>query len=128
MDAQKYGYLTVGGTVCTCIRFCTQTDMFPLPPLKFGTAIEGRQGKLVQKMKAHASESGQMHAQHIAICGQVTKKKNMHCVSAQMYLRATVQDGVSGLDKQLQNFLFSMLKYGLSFPLSRWRFRGTQDN
>jgi hypothetical protein len=78
-------------------------------------------------MKAHASESGQMHAQHIAICGQVTKK-NMHCVSAQMYLRATVQDGVSGLDKQLQNFLFSMLKYGLSFPLSRWRFRGTQDN
>jgi hypothetical protein len=30
-DAQKYGYLTVGGTVCTCIRLCTQTDMFPLP-------------------------------------------------------------------------------------------------
>jgi hypothetical protein len=80
MDAQKYGYLTVGGTVCTCIRFCTQTDMFPLPPLKFGTAIEGRQGKLVQKMKAHASESGQMHAQHIAICGQVTKKKYALCL------------------------------------------------
>jgi hypothetical protein len=80
MDAQKYGYLTIGGTVCTCIRFCTQTDMFPLPPLKFGTAIEGRQGKLVQKMKAHASESGQMHAQHIAICGQVTKKKYALCL------------------------------------------------
>ena len=54
--------------------------MFPLPPLKFGTAIEGRQGKLVQKMKAHASESGQMHAQHIAICGQVTKKKYALCL------------------------------------------------
>jgi hypothetical protein len=41
--------------------------------------------------------------QYSAICGQVIKKK-MHRVSAQMYLRATVQDGVSGLDKQLQIF------------------------
>jgi hypothetical protein len=63
-----------------------------------------------------------------ALCtGQVIKEK-VHRVSAQMYLQATVQDGVSGLDKQLQKFLFSMHKYGLSFPLSRWRFRGTQDN
>jgi hypothetical protein len=53
----------------------TYQHPFPLPPLKFGPAIEGRQGKLVQKMKAHASESGQVHAQHPAICGQVTKKK-----------------------------------------------------
>jgi hypothetical protein len=38
-----------------------------------------------------------------ALCtGQVIKK--MHRVSAQMYLRATVQDGVSGLDTQLQLF------------------------
>ena len=106
---------------------------FPLPPLKFGPAIEGRQRKLVQKMKAHASESGQMHAQHIAICGQVNKKKYALClgpnvsagngprwrlkdtptavifcckstdqhvrVRSKIYLRATVQDGVSGLHK-----------------------------
>jgi hypothetical protein len=39
-DAQKYGYLTVGGTVCTCIRFCTQTDMFPLPPVRVRSARE----------------------------------------------------------------------------------------
>ncbi len=45
--------------------------LFPLPPLKFGPAIERGQGKLVQKMKAHASESGQMH---LVICSQVTKK------------------------------------------------------
>ena len=36
----------------------------------------------VQELKTHASESGQMHAQHLAICGQVIKKK-MHRVSAQ---------------------------------------------
>jgi hypothetical protein len=76
-------------------------------------------------------------------------KKKMHRVSAQMYLRATAQDGLlkdipaakvqistseSGPKWRFKyiltaaNFLFSMLKYGLSFPLSRWRFRGTQDN
>jgi hypothetical protein len=38
----------------------------------------------------------------------------MHRVSAKMYLRATVQDGVSGLNKQLQIFLLPMHKYGLS--------------
>jgi len=59
--------------------------MFPLPP------ILGEESQCWE-WKINASESGQMHAQHIAICGQVTKKKNMHCVSAQMYLRATVQD------------------------------------
>ncbi len=40
MDAQKYGYLTVGGTICTCIRFCTQTDMFPLPLFGWGQSRE----------------------------------------------------------------------------------------
>ena len=104
--------------------------------------------RYVQELKTHASESGQMHAQHLAICGQVIKKK-MHRVSAQMYLRATAQDGLlkdipaskvqistseSGPKWRFKyiltaaNFLFSMLKYGHSFPLSRWRFRGTQDN
>jgi hypothetical protein len=70
------------------------------------------------------------------------KKKKMHRVSAQglskqlpifwlqrhrsarqnpvqIYLRATVQGGVSGQDKQLQNFLFSMHQYGLFFLLLR---------
>jgi hypothetical protein len=48
-------------------------EQSPSPPLKFGWAIKGRQGKLVQKMKAHASE----YAQHPALCGQVINKK-MH--------------------------------------------------
>ena len=41
-----------------------------------------------------------------ALCtGQVIKEK-VHRVLAQMYLQTTVQDGVSGLDKQLQLFCF----------------------
>ncbi len=50
-------------------------EQSPSPPLKFGWAIKGRQGKLVQKMKAHASE----YAQHPALCGQVIKKKDVPC-------------------------------------------------
>jgi hypothetical protein len=42
----------------------------------------------------------------------------MHPSPVQMYLRATVQDGVSGLDKQLQIFLLSMHQYGRSFLLT----------
>ncbi len=72
-----------------CTYVCVKTVKLPLPPvseigwcqsreensppshtLKFGPAIERRQGKLVQKMKAHASESGQVHAQHPGVCGQ----------------------------------------------------------
>ncbi len=70
----KCGYLTIGDTVCTC--------------------------KSVLRVKTHASESGQMHP---AICGQVIKKK-VHRVSAQMYLQATVQDGVSRIHLQLLFF------------------------
>jgi hypothetical protein len=75
----------------------------------------------VQELKTHASESGQMHAQHLAICGQVIKKK-MHRVSAQMYLRATVQDGVSRIHPQL---LFFAAKVQISTSESgpKWRFR-----
>jgi hypothetical protein len=58
-------------------------EQFPSPPLKFGWATEGRQGKPVQKMKAHASE----YAQHPALCGQVIKKK--------MYRAARVQISTS---------------------------------
>ena len=98
----------------------------------------------MQRMK------GQMHCMLSTLqsAGRSLKKK-MHRVSAQMYLRVTVQDGLlkdtpaakvqistseSGPKWRFKyiltaaNFLFSMLKYGLSFPLSRWRFRGTQDN
>ncbi len=45
MDAQKYGYLTVGGTVCTCIRFCKQTDMLPLPPVLGEDSLEQKKCK-----------------------------------------------------------------------------------
>ncbi len=38
----EYGYQTVGGTVCTCIRFCTQTDMFPLPPVRVRSVSRGK--------------------------------------------------------------------------------------
>jgi hypothetical protein len=34
--------VTVGGTVCTCIRFCTQTDMFPLPPVRVRSVSRGK--------------------------------------------------------------------------------------
>ena len=40
----KYGYLTIGGTVCSCIRFCTQTDKFPPPPSQVWAGYE-RKGK-----------------------------------------------------------------------------------
>ncbi len=53
----------------------SQLEQSPSPPLKFGWAIKGRQGKLVQKMKVHASE----YAQHPALCGQVIKKKDAPC-------------------------------------------------
>jgi hypothetical protein len=66
-------------------------------------------------MKAHASESGQMHAQHPKICGQRSKmkiqglSKQLPIFSLQRYRSARqspVQNGVLGLDKQLQLFRF----------------------
>jgi hypothetical protein len=62
-----------------------------------------------------------LYAQHPAICGQVIKKK-MHRVSAQIYLRATVQDGVSRIHPQL---LFFAAKVQISTSESgpKWRFR-----
>jgi hypothetical protein len=75
----------------------------------------------VQELKTHASESGQMHAQHLAICGQVIKKK---CTVSwpKMNLRATVQDGVSRIHPQL---LFFAAKVQISTSESgpKWRFR-----
>ena len=70
-----------------CIRELKSQS--PSPPLKFGWAIKGRQGKLVQKMKAHASE----YAQHPALCGQVIKKR---CTVSQGY-RSARQDPVQNM-------------------------------
>jgi hypothetical protein len=78
---------------------------FPLPPLKFGPAIERRQGKLVQKMKAHASESGQVHAQHPGVCGngpiwrfRTRQTAATFSLSMHKYVRSPLfQDGVSGV-------------------------------
>jgi hypothetical protein len=43
-----------------------------------------------------------------------------------MYLRATVQDGVSGLNKQLQIFYFLCTNMAALFPFLRWRLRDIQ--
>ena len=94
-------------------------EQSPSPPLKFGWAIKGRQGKLVQKMKAHASE----YAQHPALCGQVIKKDarcskdaDQHVsIRSKINLRARVQGGVSGLRQAAANFSFFMHQYGRSF-------------
>jgi hypothetical protein len=107
----EYDYQTVGDTV---LMFVLKQLNAPLPPvsevgwgqsreensppshtLKFGPAIERRQGKLVQKMKAHASESGQMHAQHPGVCGQVIKKR---CTVSRPKMK------IQGLSKQLPIF------------------------
>ncbi len=80
-------------------------------------------------MKTRASESGQMHP---AICGQVIKKK-MHRVSAQMYLRATVQDGVSRIHHSCY-FLLQKYRSARQSPVQnisagngpRWSFRTRQ--
>jgi hypothetical protein len=45
-------------------------------------------------------------------------------VRSKIYLRATVQDGVSGLNKQLQDFFcFLCTIWPLFSPFSRWRFK-----
>jgi hypothetical protein len=98
----------------------------------------------VQELKTHASESGQMHAQHLAICGQVIKKK-MHRVSAQnesagngprwclkdtpsaaFFLlqryrsarQSPVQNGVFRTRKAAATFLYFMHQYSRSFLFS----------
>jgi len=89
----------------------------------------------VLRVKTHASESGQMHVQHPAICGQVIKKKGCtvsrpKCICGQRSKMASqgythscyfllqryrsarqspVQNGVLGLEKQLQIFHFLCL-------------------
>ena len=87
----------------------------------------------VQELKTHASESGQMHAQHLAICGQVTKKKctvsrpkmKIQGLSKQLPIfllqkyrsarQSPVQNGVLGLEKQLQIFHFLCLNMAALF-------------
>jgi hypothetical protein len=60
--------------------------------------------KETQKVSAEGERSNVLYCMYNTLqSGQVAKKK-MHRVSAQMYLRATVQDGVSGPDTQLPLF------------------------
>jgi hypothetical protein len=73
----KYGYLTIGGTVCSCIRFCTQTDMFPPPPLSSVGRLWKKGKAEYRDWKPNAPESGQMYP---AICGQVINKKYAPCL------------------------------------------------
>ena len=84
----KYGYLTIGGTVCSCIRFCTQTDMFPPPPSQVWAGYE-------RKGKPSIGTESLMHPSPVRCTLQSAGRsltKNMHRVSAQ------------GLSKQLPIF------------------------
>ncbi len=42
VHSSKYCCQTVRCTVCTCIRICTQTDMFPLPPVRVRSVSRGK--------------------------------------------------------------------------------------
>jgi len=89
--------------------------MFPLPPLKFGTAIEGRQGKLVQKMKAHASE----YAQHPALCGQVIKKKMHRAARVQI---STSESGPKYICGQRSKMAFRARQVAATLLLLKYRY------
>ena len=90
-------------------------EQSPSPPLKFGWATEGRQGKPVQKMKAHASE----YAQHPALCGQVIKKKMHRAARVQI---STSESGPKYICGQRSKMAFRAGQVAATLLLLKYRY------
>jgi hypothetical protein len=87
----KCGYLTVGDTVCTCITFCIQRDMFPLPP------VLGEESQVL-RVKNQCIRVWSMYVnvrKHPGVCGKslnVYVVYRMHVISQNSRRKAGEED------------------------------------